>query len=642
MLISSGVVTNLEGDSSETTLDVDSSRSSFPVHISSEDLSGDELVDIFGVAEDSDYDHSDDGYVVVEDRGSHPADFQNVEAGEYNFTIESGDTAAETTASITVTEEDISVDFAQSTFVEERSNVADVTVDFDNADNAYLVVGDESEVNYEVVLEVTPDENDDEVNVSMNTATAHSVDSTGQHDAFTADNDASVEVVDVVHENNLEDPLAAGDYQLDIAGNYDAGELSEEYDTAYLTLEERTELSEDTVQTHTAPQGDITSVDDFEDATVTETDQIAVGDQMLVTVETSSLYGYLGDDADLASDGISLSVTEQDSSLNAAPQVWSTSPEDDETQLNADLISANQSEEYLVFAIDYNNLYEGDVADFDGEQSFDANFTVSTDNDYVSDDDESAESEFTLEERNVEWDDSVAEVPNSADALVTGTTNVAPGTEMTTRARAPGTFVTFNDVEVSEDRTFGAEYDFSEYNAGTEFTLRVTDPVTSNHVTADSTLVESEEEEEAEANLDWNVDVDPAEPVAGDDVDVTVSAENLGDETGNASYEFIFNGETLLEGDDVELEGGESDSWTDTVEEAPAGDYDWELKVDGEVEDSGTLTVAEADENGDENGAENGDEEPEEGEEEGTPGFGVAVAVVALLAAAMLALRRQN
>ncbi|MFA9417883.1 BGTF surface domain-containing protein [Natrinema sp. HArc-T2] len=674
----SSVVTNLEGESSETTLDVESARSSFPVHISSEDLSGDELVDVFGVTEGSDYDHSDDGYVVVQDRGSHDADFQSLEAGEYNFTIEAGDTAAETSASITVTEEDISVDFTQSTFVEQRSNVADVTVDFTNADNAYLVIGDESEVNYEVVLKVTPENNDDEVTVSVNSASANKVaesDEGNTHSAFTADNNANVVVEDVV-KGGLDDPLAAGDYQLDLGGTYsEADGLSQEYDTAYLTLEERTELSEDAVATHTAPQGDIASVSDFEDATVTESDQIAAGDQLLVTVDMESLHGYFDDGT--SHDSVSLTVTEQDSSPNSEPQVWSTDAGEGENDLTADLISANQSEGQLIYAITASDLYDGSAADFEDSQNFNANFSVSTDNPYVSDSDESAESEFSIEERIIEWDDSAAEVPTSADAVVTGTTTVAPGTEITTRARAAGTFVKFEDAVVDEDRAFGAEYNFSAEAAGTEFTLRATDPVTSEHTTMDSVLVEADEPEEP-APFNYDVTTDPAEPKAGDDVSATITVENPNDMTGSENVTFVFDGETLVD-ETVSLEASSSTTLeADLLENASAGDYEWTLTADGEEVDSGTLTVDEAEKKGESDGStdgtdgstdgtdgstdgtdgstdgtdgstdgtdgstDDGNTSDDGGSDDGTPGFGVGVALVALLGAAMLALRRQN
>ncbi|NGM69533.1 PGF-CTERM sorting domain-containing protein [Natronolimnobius sp. AArcel1] len=86
------------------------------------------------------------------------------------------------------------------------------------------------------------------------------------------------------------------------------------------------------------------------------------------------------------------------------------------------------------------------------------------------------------------------------------------------------------------------------------------------------------------------------------------------------------------------------------------GDIEWEVATDHD-DASDTLTVEDGTDDGDDgvddgvddgdDGVDDGDdgvddEEPTDDDDDGTPGFGVAVALFALLAAAMLALRKQD
>ncbi|MGQ3414255.1 PGF-CTERM sorting domain-containing protein, partial [Natrinema sp. LN54] len=111
--------------------------------------------------------------------------------------------------------------------------------------------------------------------------------------------------------------------------------------------------------------------------------------------------------------------------------------------------------------------------------------------------------------------------------------------------------------------------------------------------------------------------------------------------------------------DEQELEVASGDSFEESYDfdTSATADIDWEVTY-GDTTESGTLHVVEdsgsdsgnesdsgTDSSGDSDSDSSGDSDDSgssDDGDDGTPGFGVGVALVALLGAAMLALRRQN
>ncbi|QFU82345.1 BGTF surface domain-containing protein [Natronorubrum aibiense] len=660
-----------EGES-ETEIEFDSNRGTYNVNASADGLDVEDLKNIFANNDNTEFtvvddnEEEDDDTVTLEDvEGTHVANFSDIDAGEYDFDFEVTDSTAEANDSIEVTEGEEAERSVEVNEAVDQGELAHMLVDTDGTDNSALQVGVHEDTNYEVGLDIdTSDYDDDEVIIQMNTYLAGQNGVSGEDDVFTAiDEDGDVEddvtvnveyanISDSTEDSTLPGLLGDGEYELTVGDDFTTvdnteGEIDNEEDSAFLTLSERTENSD--ISTWTAPADDsLDDEEDFEDTTLTETDTIADGDKTIVNIEDLGHSAALEDAAesgedisgDLADLGVTIGLEETNAGTNADPVYYnsSTGETEDGSEDNPYGLSLKSIND-----LDYDgeNLYvvlDSDEDFSDDEQQYEVTYNVDeVDGNYIDDEDDEIEEthELAYEDAEFDWnveDEDEVEISNATE--ITGETNVAPGTELDAKASSSGNFVEDNQSEVNADGIFAPTFDFSDAEPGTEFDLE--ERVLGDDV-EDLVLVGGEEE--AEADLDWNVNTDPAEPVAGDDVDVTVSAENLGDETGNASYEFIFGGDTLLEGDDVSLEGGESDSWSETVTAEEAGDYEWELKVDGEVEESGTLTVSE--ETTEDDGSSD-DGSSDDGESEGTPGFGVAVAVVALLAAAMLALRRQN
>jgi len=79
--------------------------------------------------------------------------------------------------------------------------------------------------------------------------------------------------------------------------------------------------------------------------------------------------------------------------------------------------------------------------------------------------------------------------------MIEGTTNVAPGTEVTLRVRSgDDTRPAFKNAEtttVAADGTFSAEFDFSEQNADDEYTVTLRNSLFAENPTVDGTVVET-------------------------------------------------------------------------------------------------------------------------------------------------------
>lgn len=115
----------------------------------------------------------------------------------------------------------------------------------------------------------------------------------------------------------------------------------------------------------------------------------------------------------------------------------------------------------------------------------------------------------------------------------------------------------------------------------------------------------------------------------GETVTVETTVENTGDAAGSTTLELTADGETV---DDASVDVGAGGSAVVTFEHTISEPGEYELAVDGESVDA--VTVVEPEENVGE--ANEGETEPDD--DDGIPGFGVPVAIAALVALASVAL----
>ncbi|ARS88700.1 BGTF surface domain-containing protein [Natrarchaeobaculum aegyptiacum] len=677
-------------------LELDSNRASYNVTIAADGLDYDQLKALFvhdgadgieAIEEDGeDYlpldkfdaddfdDLESDDYLTLDlsDWGtdelignfSNLDDTEGIDAGEYDFEVYVTDSSAEATAPIEFREEDVDGAFSQGVYTQSAGDLVEITLELEDTDEAFIQIGDE-DAGFVDVVHVEDDDEDGEVSFWVNTRTL-GVTSEEIDNVYDAGDD---EINSLLHgdlenssqgaesdyvnfwdeevgndddllnfdqyvdelglgddaEDQLTRPLQPTDYSLiaEADGNFivDDGEseADNEIDQATLDLI-APELGE--ITTHVAPEDAADEDDELADLLdiVTERSDVAEDDRLIIEAEATGIYGALAAHSDNGFDivedgveaealynvigdegeGITFEVEADDAIGNQDPTALQLDGVDDEDVFI--LVDNEEGAFYVVVDTSSSDAFDGSLED---GQTFDVTLEYETDDDerYAFDDNpdnafdggadgqtgdaaypyfsadstQSVSTEFTIVEPeaafdNLDADDNV-QLEASDDAVVTGETNVAPGSEIDIRISNAGdtpSFLTTVDAEIDSDGTFESEeIDFGDRSVDdeAELTFRVGG---SSIDDADGIFVEAIE------------DVDDADDEADDEVDDDAADDEADD---------------------------------DATDDEPV-----------ETDDEPVET----------------DDEPVDTDDDGVPGFGLAIAIVALLAAAMLALRRQN
>ncbi|MFC7223968.1 BGTF surface domain-containing protein [Halalkalicoccus sp. GCM10025322] len=398
-----------------------------------------------------------------------------------------------------------------------------------------------------------------------------------QNAFYTAENSNDTVSVTVNEDNTGDSRLLPADFTLQLYVGED--DAREEVDVATLTL---TEGSISAVATGVAPSdATLESVEDITTAT-TEGNEVATGDNLVVAFKASGVFG-------------AIDVGEFEDHFNVVLE-QTNDQYDDGVELTADdyqIVEDPENDRFFI-VLNTNDLEAGGEYELTLEPATGDNGII--DSLYFIDDEEYKKgsgvivsTEFNVVERMIEVtgdfdDEDRLLVPNSEEATVTGESNAAPGTDVRVQLRATGEdpFLMSQTVEVQEDGSVEATFDLSDHQVDQEFTVTMIDGDVQDQVNA--ILIES-------ADDDRHSDDKKGDEKKGDE---KKGDEKKGDEK---------------KGDEKQDNGDE--------------------KKGDEKQDNG-------DENGDDN-----NEQPGSGPDEDQPGFGIIVALVALLAAAGFALRRQ-
>ena len=614
-------------------------------------------------------DDEDEQIVLIEinDR-EEEVDFTDIDEGEYTFTFDVSDTESTASADISVSESDADASFDQGTYQASAGDLAHFEFELEDTDEAWIQIGD-ADSDFVDVLYVEIDEADEPVEITVNTrllgnpsdsdlldevGTVYDVENTDEFESamhggiseglpsgvalfeddgnvFTGDFDEQFEAYldelgiidsdDDSKDDQLTRPLQAFDYELQLAGDdvddaiFDAdagaGEANDQLDSAVLEL---TQASVGDIVTHVAPEENADDENDIAELLeiVTQRDEIAADDRLIVQVEATGLYGgliagpedrdSLDVDFDRLEDGVSTDIMDNffdveeinfeiqadARSGNQDPLEVSFDGDDDDTYL---LIGPDQEQFFLIVDTSSDSAFDNGDAPDDGE-SFTATFEYDADNedDRFEFDEQSPDpfnpeedarnypylpqgetlstsAELDIEPRTVEFDnlnaDDEIQAENVEDSEISGTTNIAPGSSAELRVASTDASTSFRvgeSVDINEDGEISATFDFSSQEVGDEFDTRFR-AEGSGVDTVSSVIV---------AAGDLSVD-DPVDDDDADDDDVVGDDDDADD-------------------DDV------VDDTDDTVDDT--------------------------------------DDE--------TPGFGVLVALLAILGAALLATRRQN
>jgi len=598
------------------------------------------------------------------------ADFPN--EGDYEFEFLVTDTTAEDTATVSVTEDDQDASFNEGVVQTGAGDIAEFEIELEDTDGTFVQIGDE-EAGFVDVIYVEDGDDDDTVSFQVNTrilgtnentnqvydagddetivsavhdgdsairaeldsANALFVDSNG--DALTNGFGEYLYELDLIQESNegnnlagqsqLARPLQAAEYDIvvagDVAGNdgvfsVDDGESAAEEELANALLElTQPEIGE--ITTHVAPTDDADADDELDQIldTVTQREDIAIEDRLVVQVEATGIYGAMVDQAD---GGSNFDILEDGTSgqtlyniVDATNEEISFSVEADDATGNQDptaidfentdtseifIVPDNDGGQFFVIADTsesdvFSNGEPSDGDTYTAELEYDADFQNQDryefdrhSNDFVqsgafekdnstqgypyllSGETLSTSTEIDFQDASVDFDnvnvDDVLEAENIEDSEISGTTNVAPGTDGEIRVSstdATSSFRNGESINISEDGSISAEFDFSNQEVDDEF--------------------------------------ETSFQVGGSAVD---TVDSIIVEEGSLSED--------APEDDESMDDGESD---DSASDDSASDDS--ASDDGESDDSSS---------------------------EETPGFGAIVALVAVLGAALLATRRQN
>ena len=577
--------------------------------ISSDDLDLDDLQDVF--ADYDDYDE-DDGYVVIEgvsEGEAVGATTSDLDLGTYNVTVDIADTTASDDATFEVVEE---VDGMVS-MMDAEQEVGDVLVgtfelhEADSIDRIYLSISDEYYA--DLNIDVSEVEEDGEVMLYWNTYKAGSgvqAAANGDHPAFwaeAADEDVGALDVTVEDERNIGDAILPTTlYEVNVYSD-DPDRLNRDDVGSYVISDRHT----GDMANHIAPAG--TDLDDILGA-VTLHDDVADGDLLVQEIEVSGIFGQAYDGHELDSDAL---VDGEQILLNYTSQYDPTFDPTDEFDHEMVEFLADEENNTLYAVLDTSEIDTMNEESL--ENPWDTEFTV-VEGYMNADDDEVAETSFSVVEPVFELDPFYGEpyyMTPDENAEIRGSTTLAPGTEADLTIRKPGVFNHPNEVEVVEDDgdfVWSHQADYSDRAVGDEFTIISDDFMSTAH--GEEVAGEFAEEAEWDAVDEEAVLLQEIRDLLGveDDDEIKGAIEALMDER-----------------DDLEAQLDDANAEIDDLNNQIAD-------LNDEIDDlNNQIDELEADDNGDDNG---------DDDDDGTPGFGVAVALVALLSAAMLALRRRD
>jgi surface glycoprotein (TIGR04207 family)/PGF-CTERM protein len=591
-------------------------------------------VELFEADADFEDDDPVDSTTVSLD-GSGDASFDFGAQSTGNFTVQVTDVSSgvtDTTDDIEVTQAaDGEAEFVESTITEQRGDIIEFTVDLQNTANAGVKIGSAS-AGFLINGTVADGNDDDQATIRINTVNYR----------ISVDGDLSN---GLSLEETPDNVLAAANYNLRaLEGSTtpdnadDPGNVA----TGSLVIEERTTSN---FRTHVAPgaqfgsfdlnDDDTVDVEDvqagIEDGVITQRNQIAAGDVLIHQVVASGLDGFINPDTvDAGSD-----VTDaffNNVTLNAD----NPSANGAEIILNVEQDSANANQDAQQLTLDSSNtqVIAGDDQYFlltDTEQlsnlqtgeQIEATVFLNADRDDQGDNTDSttnvnavnfeeffgeAQVSTTASPEEPEVEFTTTNATASGNGTIAGETNIAPGTEVRIVASAESdvtpSFVKSETVVVQSDGGFNVAFDFTENSAGDDYSLEAEDLGSGAPDISVSTT--------------GTLEAGQATPTQT--VTETATGETETDTETETETETDTETETETE-TDTETET-ETETDTETATEAP--DTETETETD-------TETATEAP-----------DTETETTTGTSTPGFTAVLGVVALLGAALVALRRQN
>lgn len=483
----------------ETTLTVNSqNRVNYNISIESPDLSATKIQQIFDATGNADIRNHTEGVDTTIDGNKEnlTADFDDISTGNYTFSISVVDTIAKKSDSVEVVPEaGVNADLDKTTYQAPQGDLVRFTVSLSNTKTAKMQVGSD-DAGYNATVTLEDGNGDGKVTVIMNTYVAGRRPTTPADEsiAYGPADDQDTVTADL-ETNELDSLIDQGDYLLSTSVG------GTEKDVGTLILDERETQS---LNVSTAP-ADLTlsELEDIEEANangdLTEDTTIAEKDLIVNTVKATGVFGAIangsGDATEVDGAGlrtmvdqgtISLEMEQSNEDINTKPKEF-----DLQTSMNQGAVDfiADEDNGTMYLVVDSEDAVfrrggRNDVFRARSGDKFDALFNVSKNSLLVDEDAEENESvtdSFQMVDREGEFDldnQGLITVWSPDNTKITGTTTIAPGSEVRVRARATGDspFLKTTRTDVKADGTFSADFNLSDVEPVANFTATLNGP----------------------------------------------------------------------------------------------------------------------------------------------------------------------
>jgi len=556
------------GANSVTEIEFDSVRGSYALNVSADgDLDASELAGIFSAGDlvvDEEDDDEDRITLEAISDGEFEVDFDGIDEGDYEFTFEVIDSTASASASITVVDSGdgaLSVEDADVV----QGDIAEIVVSASNTDEGSIVIGDFDDVNYQINATIDFDDTD-EVTVYLNTYTAGNQ-SDLERVIWLDDDDASI--TDRSEQGDLDGAiLDLGDYEITVGATDDYSEtMDNPDDVGSLFVEERTLEAINMWTASSDAVDDLLDEDEDDQAAfaltaiendlITAADAIAHDDYAVHQLEATGLEGVLEDTkesedldslgealallADQDNDDRALDLRIRETRDSVGPNANRRVVDLEETGL--EVVHDDDGEQYFILInTDDVQFMNGHSLEKDDDYEVDVRFEIRDERLLDVDEDdldgnelrdffEEVSTGFEIVERDGAFDlndEDLIEVEASSGQEITGSTNVAPGSEVQIRIRGTGDArfsKSLSEIIVDSDGTFAGEFDFSDRNVDDEFTATLRDVVTEDDNPEEDGLVVEAVEEAPE---------DDEDDVADDEDDVVDDEDDVIDDEDDA------------------------------------------------------------------------------------------------------------
>ncbi len=692
------IVTTDQGDESATEITVESNRVNFRMNVSADALEAAELYHLFDDATAYDAENnkltgsfaeSEIAYVQV-DSGTLNVNADRVadlEPGDYTLTFAVVDSGAKDTTELTVRNPgEGNAQFGQSRYVVSEGDVTTLNVTLEDRETATLHFGTEGDNGYQASVDLDASKVDgNTVPIAFNSFVAGDGDDTT--DAFTGTGVVAIREESDLPTDDDGDHIPLNPHEYGLALELDGTATT---DLAKLQV---TEHSKPTAETHLA-RGSVESAE-YDQLDLYAGSEVARGDTAVVVFNDFGFDGMMQDGVaaeDLDSDsgstlvdeyGISMTIVETNSGLNQAAKTIDVS--------NA-LVTKDAATDRLVLAIPL----EGDAlgTELEAGETYAATLQIDAEsNPYLDasvDDGYAVSSRFTVADRTAEF----AHAQNEAGQLlfqkslngtitVEGRSSVAPGTEYTVALHEDAD-LRENTTTVTADGTFRATFNVSDRAEGWEFGVEISGDEHGVGVT--DAVIATVEQPDPEMHA-LNVTVENATGESLPEANVTVNGESNWDEFANGSTVTIEATHEQYKSVSDTILVTENTSHTITLDEPrdttpnTSNEAEPTLNVRVETADGERLPNATVTVNGEsewdtfeigttvtvtanaEGYAETSEEvtimghtdhvitleqkdespaSPEDPNQKEGPGFGIAVALIAVIATALLVRRRQS